>query len=1254
MNLLSLLLNFNIPVYPIAHKLHTHEFHILIGIIAILALLLFGVFAALYLKIRRQNISAKEDFDSIQDSFFALVSENPNVLLIFDKDGQLVNCNDTIIKLFGFKDKSETLANFFNALEKYEVNLKEGKTPEKLIKEHIRNTLAEGSVHTESNLNINGGKYIFDLSFKRIPYGKSSAVICNANDITELRNYEVFLSAVNQMTLTLFSEIHSDIEKSMPIALDIIKAVTGADRISLWKNVETEEGFFAQRIAAVGHNYGRDLKTKLPYNVFLPDWMGEDVVYRYISHDTDNFPVQYKALGQWLINSTGTQSHTMVPLVIDGEFWGLFALMYNEKGHTYKETYLNLIRQAGIAAAIAESNSEKQKQINTFAETLGISGAYIWDYDVITNHFGLVTDNVDWLGIKDKYGDGDLSVIAPQITIADDVKFLWNSLFSYLKTDGKGSYSFTARFNNLNTGGITWVRVIGYATAFDLDGKITKITGSFINVDDLMQDIKRKNEKVESQNKLISVIFAAMTPMIVLFPDREPLSNKGYDELMPGWRDYYIYGQDVKKDISEFLKRQMSNPEEHIESIEKLRETHQSQECIWRFHDGRIYLCKGVSFFTGDTDEAAELWVISEITEIEKQKCLFNDIFNVMNPAVAVFHDGTMLANDAYSEIFDNWYYQYTTATDENNPNDYRSLREYWDGMITNVDDHFEAINRLRTTHQHQESYWHFRNGRECIQKGYWIDLGNQTGELWVLSDVTELYNAMRKANEASVAKSMFLSSMSHEIRTPMNAIIGMTSLARRTHDLPKIQRYLEKTEEAGHRLMSLINDVLDISKIESGKLQIAENEFDFVKMCDNAVNVISDRAVEKRIVITTVYNAKFTHLMWADELRISQVLVNLLSNAVKFTHDGGNITVTTDIINDTLLRISCKDNGIGISEESLPKLFRNFEQADKSITRQYGGTGLGLAICKQIVELMGGQIYVTSEEGEGSTFTFEVPFEWRGEIKIAKSVGDILTKTRILVVDDEPDITEYFSELLKGYYINSDIANDGRVAIELAQKAKDDNKPYHIAFIDWKMPEISGAETAKAINDILPECKVIIISSYDWDEIKDTLGQYVVDYMPKPIPPSEIYNRIITLLDIEVSNINILNFKNKRILLVEDVEVNRLIVTALLEDTGCIIDEAENGVIALDLISIAKENGIHYDLILMDMQMPVMDGLTATREIRLFDKNIPIIAMTANAFKEDADACISAGMNAHISKPLDNDIFMRILSEYLTDENAG
>jgi signal transduction histidine kinase/CheY-like chemotaxis protein len=507
-------------------------------------------------------------------------------------------------------------------------------------------------------------------------------------------------------------------------------------------------------------------------------------------------------------------------------------------------------------------------------------------------------------------------------------------------------------------------------------------------------------------------------------------------------------------------------------------------------------------------------------TELLSTKKLFNEIFNVMDPAVAVLSDGTFISNDAYGKFFPQWEEIYASAISGDDEKDFSVLVNYWDSMITNSDEHIEAIRKIRETHEPQQSIWHFRDGRECIQKGYWIDLGNKSGELWVLTDVTDLYDAMHRANDANNAKTAFLSSISHEIRSPMNAIIGMTSLARKSYDIARIHSYLDKTEESGQRLMTLINDVLDMSKIESGKLEIYENEFDFTKMLQHAVNVVGDRALEKRIDILINFPVPITSFVFADELRISQVIVNLLSNAVKFTPDKGRIVLTTEVIGNKTLRFTCKDNGIGISEDIMPKLFNNFEQADNSITRRYGGTGLGLAICKRIIELMGGEITAESTEGNGATFIFEIPIELRGP-----------------VIETEEEILRYNEE---------------------------------------------------------------------HDEV----------------------------------------FIGKRILLVEDIEVNRLIVAALLEGSGCIIDEAENGAIAL---SLAKINT--YDIVLMDIQMPVMDGLTATREMRKGGMTIPIIAMTANAFKEDAAACIAAGMDAHIAKPFDPPAFKALLAEKLKEE---
>jgi CheY-like chemotaxis protein len=496
-----------------------------------------------------------------------------------------------------------------------------------------------------------------------------------------------------------------------------------------------------------------------------------------------------------------------------------------------------------------------------------------------------------------------------------------------------------------------------------------------------------------------------------------------------------------------------------------------------------------------------------------------------------------------------------------------------------------------------------------------------------------------------------------------MNAVIGMTGLARKTNDLNKISCYLEKIDENSHRLMNLINDVLDMSKIESGKFIISENAFNYAHMIENSANVISDKVAEKNIELKICYGYNFSKMVWADELRLSQIIVNLLANAVKFTPDNGKITIFSDVIEDknqefsdnkATLYVEVTDTGIGISEAGKEKLFNPFEQADKTITRQYGGTGLGLAICRQIINLMGGEIKVESEIGKGSKFIFEVPFEWRGEIRLRGDKRTSSDDVRVLVVDDETEVTEYFQEILKNYYINCEAADNGKAAVEMSEKAHNEKKSYDIAFIDYNMPEMSGADVAKVLNKISPETKICVISAHSWDEIREYFKDIKVDFMPKPIPPSDIYNKIMRNIVFNAESSPVYDFSGKRILLVEDIEINRLIVTSLLEDTKVEIDETVNGEDAVQ-----KFKSGDYDLVLMDMQMPVMDGLTATKIIRNLEKETsktptPIIAMTANAFKEDAEACLAAGMNDHIAKPIDTEKFMRILSYYFSYSGHG
>ncbi|HBU12355.1 MAG TPA: hybrid sensor histidine kinase/response regulator [Clostridiales bacterium] len=493
-----------------------------------------------------------------------------------------------------------------------------------------------------------------------------------------------------------------------------------------------------------------------------------------------------------------------------------------------------------------------------------------------------------------------------------------------------------------------------------------------------------------------------------------------------------------------------------------------------------------------------------------------------------------------------------------------------------------------------------------------------------------------------------------------MNAIIGMTTLAHKTDDLPKIKDYLEKVEASSRQLLAIINDVLDMSKIDADKFEIVKKAFDFEKMLQNVFNVVQVRLDEKGQQLCFKTNRPFKRLIVSDELRLSQVLINFLNNAIKFTPENGKITlkVDQDECGEGKVRIHAKvvDTGIGIEEEAQKKLFRSFEQADGGITRQYGGTGLGLAICKKIIDLMGGEIGVKSRLGEGATFLFTIEAELGGAIRDAAKPANAKTLS-VLVVDDQTDVLEYFQKILAGFSVRCDAARSGEEAIGLAQKRLQGGGGYDMVFIDWHMPGMRGGEVAREIKRIAGEDAVVVIMSVsDWHDIEKEARAFGVEhFLTKPVLPSTLFNTIVRLARYDFGQESeapqaavSADWSGKRILLAEDVKVNRVVVEGMLEETGVTIDSAENGQQAVDMF---RENG-GYNLILMDVQMPVLDGLEATRRIRLLGTkeaaHVPIIAMTANAFKEDEQLCLEAGMNKHIAKPFSPEELLNVIGTYI------
>jgi len=529
------------------------------------------------------------------------------------------------------------------------------------------------------------------------------------------------------------------------------------------------------------------------------------------------------------------------------------------------------------------------------------------------------------------------------------------------------------------------------------------------------------------------------------------------------------------------------------------------------------------------------------------------------------------------------------------------------------------------------------------------------------VKEAEEQKRMLEVAEQANKAKSAFLANMSHEIRTPMNAIIGMTSIGKTATDIERKDYCFERVIDASKHLLGIINDILDMSKIEAGKFELSFTDFNFEKMLQRVVNVNNIRISEKQQNLSIHIDNAIPKNLIGDEQRLAQIITNLIANAVKFTPEKGSISLGVKFVGEKngvcTIQFAVTDTGIGISPEQQTRLFQSFQQAESSTSRKFGGTGLGLSISRNIVEMMGGSIWVESEQGAGSTFSFTIKAK-RGEEKDA-GLPD-LHKVRILAVDDDQQTLDYFREIITELGGSCDTAKSGEGALQLIVR----NGNYDIYFVDWKLPGISGlmlTETLKARKEEAGKSYVVMMSITEWSLIEDDAKKAGVDkFLSKPLFPSSILDAINTFLgtqqqESEIKRTEIAGkFAGYRLLLADDVEINREIVQALLEPSRLVIDCAENGEEAVRLFVNAPAG---YDMIFMDVQMPTMDGYEATEAIRALNipeaKTIPIIAMTANVFREDVEKCLAAGMNGHIGKPLNLDEVMEILHAYLHDKSG-
>ncbi|MTJ81448.1 MAG: response regulator, partial [Telmatospirillum sp.] len=553
-------------------------------------------------------------------------------------------------------------------------------------------------------------------------------------------------------------------------------------------------------------------------------------------------------------------------------------------------------------------------------------------------------------------------------------------------------------------------------------------------------------------------------------------------------------------------------------------------------------------------------------------------------------------------------------------------------------------------------------------------------GSLWTgyLQDVTEatraedaLRQAKNLAEEAARTKSDFLANMSHEIRTPMNAIIGMSHLAMKTGLSPRQHDYLRKIQDAGQHLLGIINDVLDLSKIEAGKMSLEKSPFDLDKLLDSLAGLLGEKTTAKGLELVFDVAPDVPRTLQGDSLRLGQILINYANNAVKFT-DHGEIDVIARVREsgdrEVLLYFAVRDTGIGIAEEQQQRLFQNFQQADTSTTRQFGGTGLGLAISKRLARMMGGDVGVESRPGVGSTFWFTARLGVGTDARARLLPAQDLRGRRILVVDDNDSARSVLCDLLAGMTFQAAGAASGPDAIAALTGAARQGIPFEVALIDWRMPGMDGIETAARVRDLdlTPAPRLIMVTAYGREEVFNQIAEAGIDdVLVKPVSASLLFDTVMRVLGATgrtdgqngdgtrdgtdprdaagtasggpvraaSGDARLADLAGARVLLVEDNDLNQDVARDLLTDAGVSVDVAADGAEAVAMVTDGA-----YDIVLMDVQMPVMNGFEATAAIRRMEdlSGLPIVAMTANVLSRDRDRCLAAGMNDFIAKPID------------------
>ncbi len=739
-------------------------------------------------------------------------------------------------------------------------------------------------------------------------------------------------------------------------------------------------------------------------------------------------------------------------------------------------------------------------------------------------------------------------------------------------------------------------------------------------------------------------------------------------ELEPGGIEarMSLMHPDDRVESKRLLNRHWSGDAERY--VFEARMRHKDGRWIWVLNTGKVVE------WEADGKPKRMIGTYLDITERKLSEISLHETMSLLESTLDSTDNGILVTSESGDVIRTNrrlaelWNISETAAAS----NDEKAMSDHMVAQLSDAQAYIEGVEYLHANpNETGFEILQLKDGRVFERVSLpMLDDGKAAGRVWSFRDVTkrkeaerELKAAKELAEEASHAKSEFLANMSHEIRTPMNGVIGMTNLLLDTNLSDEQHGYARTVKRSAEALLGLLNDILDFSKVEAGKLDLELIDFDIGQLIDEFGTSIAFRAHEKGLELICPANPVQHQWLNADPGRIRQILTNLVGNAIKFT-ERGEIAVYYKVLGRTetrtRVRIEVNDTGIGLTADQQNKLFQRFSQADGSTTREYGGTGLGLAICRQLVELMGGEIGVESTLGEGATFWFTLDLA-NAEVQPAIPVMTDLRGQRVLVVDDNRTNRRLLDQLFTNWQIEHGVADSGQMAIEAMHAAVDTDKPYSIAVLDMQMPGMNGTELGKKIKEDprLADTRLVMLTSQGRrGDVKRLEAVGFSGYLGKPIEQAVLYNLLLQVAGVEPQDKRMatkytsreLHLFNARVLVVEDNTTNQIVAKGMLEGFGLRVDVAANGEEAIRTL-----RDMPCDLVFMDCQMPVMDGYEASRHIRdpqtgVRDPKVPILAMTANVMKGDREKCLAAGMDDHLSKPVGPYKLQQALLQWLPD----